>query len=175
MKSVVCTRANPAVIGWARTALNIDVDRAAKRADVSEDVLLAFENGTQSPTLSQLRELAALYKRPVALFFLPVPPPSVKRPRDFRAKSEELSRETLLSIRRTRNVQEAIRLLGGAVGQPTYWASAKAPNADADAARQWLEVTDEEQLSAKDAADFFQLLAARTRHQGHSSPTTQLS
>src|ERR1700726_2905498 len=100
MKSVVCTSANPTVIEWARKSLNIDVERAAKRAEVSEDVLRAFENGTQSPTLSQLRELAGLYKRPVAMFFLSAPPPAVKGPRDYRAKSEELSRETLLSIRR---------------------------------------------------------------------------
>lgn len=175
MSSVPCTRANPSVIRWARTTLNIEPERAAKRAGLTEDVLKAVEHGTQSATLAQLRALAELYKRPVAVFFLPEPPKKVRLPHDYRSGAQELSRETLLSIRRSRNVQEGIRLLSSETPAPQYWTRAARAKADADAARQWLGISDLDQLESKTSLDFFRLAASRLEQRGiqvllHSFP-----
>lgn len=175
MSSVFCTRANPMVIRWARTTLNIEPDRAAKRAGVTEAVLKAVEDGTQAATLAQLRALAELYKRPVAVFFLPQPPRKVRLPHDYRSGAHELTRETLLSIRRARNVQEGIRLLSSETPAPQYWPRAAGAKADADAARRWLGISDLDQLESKTSLDFLRIAASRLEQRGiqvllHSFP-----
>src|SRR5712691_10454009 len=62
------------VLEWARKNAGISVDVAAKRAGVKPERLEAWERGEANPTISQLRALAAAYRRPLALFYLSEPP-----------------------------------------------------------------------------------------------------
>ena len=64
----------PDVLRWAREMAGLDLDVAAKRANVSVDKLEAAEAGSRSLTLNQARKLADVYERPFALLFLPEPP-----------------------------------------------------------------------------------------------------
>ena len=66
-----------------------------------------WENGDGRPTVAVLRELATLYRRPLAALLLPTPRPTPV-PADFRAgdKKGKLSRDTLLSLRRATRLRE---------------------------------------------------------------------
>lgn len=62
----------------------MDVAIAAKRVRVTADRLRGWEEGSASPSVAQLRQLAEVYKRPLAAFFLPEPPPDHPLPVDYR-------------------------------------------------------------------------------------------
>jgi Zn-dependent peptidase ImmA (M78 family)/DNA-binding XRE family transcriptional regulator len=62
------------VLEWARIEAGLPPERAAKRAGVSPDRLLAWEHGDAKPTLRQAQTLAKLYHRPLSIFFLPEKP-----------------------------------------------------------------------------------------------------
>lgn len=74
----------PAVLRWAREGMGVSVDDAAARAKITAERLLSWEAGEAEPTLAKLRDLAALYQRPLAVFLLPEPPRDYETPRDFR-------------------------------------------------------------------------------------------
>jgi Zn-dependent peptidase ImmA (M78 family) len=160
MSSVLCTNSNPDVIKWSRTSLNIDRERAATVAGIDVDHLDQIEAGTSPPTLSQLRSLAGLYKTPIATFFLPASPSDVAEPRDFRTRSGPLSRETLLSIRRARAVQNFIRHFE-VPNEQVFWPQNDNPQQAAHLAREWLGLTDEIQLGSRDASHFFRWLTTK--------------
>jgi Zn-dependent peptidase ImmA (M78 family)/transcriptional regulator with XRE-family HTH domain len=157
MSSVYCNKSNPKVIAWARATLNIELERAAKKAEVSIDQLSSIEIGSAVPTLVQLRRLAELYKQPVAVFFLPEPPPTPAEPKDYRTKQGPLSRETLLSIRKARRVQQFVGRLSD-VQSPTFWNPGSTVAQSASACREWLGLSDETQLKAKEAKDLFNFI-----------------
>lgn len=96
---------------WARKAAGLDQGEAAKKAGVDLDRLIAWEAGEKRPTIAQLRELARVYKRPLAIFYLPEPPTDYQPLRDYRrlpdAESGRLSPLLLATIRRARAVREA--------------------------------------------------------------------
>lgn len=83
MVSVIAP-ATPEVLRWARTSADVDLDTAAKRAKVTPERIDAWESGHEPPTLAKLRDLAKLYQRPLAVFFLPEPPLDFDAMRDFR-------------------------------------------------------------------------------------------
>ncbi len=72
------------VIVWARKTAGWDSVRAAKRLGVSESMLLSWESGAKLPTIKQLRAIAELYKRPLAVLLLPKPPRDFDALRDLR-------------------------------------------------------------------------------------------
>jgi Zn-dependent peptidase ImmA (M78 family) len=74
----------PSVLKWARESIGASLGDAAKRANVSVARVEAWEAGEAEPTLAKLRELAKLYQRPLAIFFLPEPPLDYESLRDFR-------------------------------------------------------------------------------------------
>lgn len=80
----VLAPATPEVLKWARTSADVDLDTAAKRAKVTPDRVDAWERGDEPPTLAKLRDLAKLYQRPLAVFFLPEAPLDFDSMRDFR-------------------------------------------------------------------------------------------
>jgi Zn-dependent peptidase ImmA (M78 family)/DNA-binding XRE family transcriptional regulator len=67
---------NPAVLKWARKESGYGPEQAAKRAGVSPEKLLAWEEeeGLAKPTLRQAQALAKFYHRQLGVFFLPQPP-----------------------------------------------------------------------------------------------------
>lgn len=99
----------PSILKWARETLGKGVDEVAKRLDLSGSIIEKWESGEKNPTLKQLRELAAFYKRPLAAFFLAAPPQEAALPVDFRTLSKTVkklfSEKTRLALRRARRLQ----------------------------------------------------------------------
>jgi Zn-dependent peptidase ImmA (M78 family) len=178
MPTVVCTKSNPRMLSWARRSVNVSVEQAAKRLRVEDDHYKDIEQGAQHPTLSQLRKLALLYKRPLAVFFMAEPPADAKKPTDFRSHDGELTKKTLLSIRRARYIQKNYKLLlDETVKSPALWRNADDVAATAELARNWLGLTDEKQLEVKDSKELFSLLVERLQERNilvllHSFPIT---
>ncbi len=61
---------NHDILAWARKTINYDIDIAAKRIKVDVEKLLSWERGEDLPSISQLRRISTIYKRPVSIFFL---------------------------------------------------------------------------------------------------------
>lgn len=75
---------NPALLVWARESAGLDLDEAAAKLDVDEERLAAWEAGQEQPSIPQLRNMAELYKRPLAVLYLPEPPTAFLPMHDFR-------------------------------------------------------------------------------------------
>ncbi|MDT0388276.1 XRE family transcriptional regulator [Streptomyces dubilierae] len=76
------------LLEWARRTAGFDKTLAAKRLAVKEERLSAWESGELQPTINQLRNMAKLYKRPLAVLLLPAPPKEFDALRDFRRTGE---------------------------------------------------------------------------------------
>lgn len=77
----------PTVMVWARTTAGYGVPEAAKRLAVKEQTLDKWEAGEVAPTVTQLRNAATVYRRPLAALLLPEPPDEESRPlADFRRR-----------------------------------------------------------------------------------------
>ncbi len=108
----------PAVLRWARESANMTAEEVATRLKKPVELIAAWEAGHDAPTYPQLETLAyRVYKRPLALFFMPVPPDEPKPRAEFRslpdADLRHLSRETTLLIRKARAFQAALIELYG--------------------------------------------------------------
>jgi Zn-dependent peptidase ImmA (M78 family)/transcriptional regulator with XRE-family HTH domain len=77
----------PALLIWARESAGMSVDVAAQKAAVKPDKLAEWENGISRPSVSQLRKLAGVYRRPLAAFYLAEPPRRFQVMHDFRRPS----------------------------------------------------------------------------------------
>lgn len=103
---------NPEVLLWARESAGFRVEEAAKKAQLKSEKLLACEYGEQRLTISQLRKLSNVYKRPLAFFYLPKPPVSEidSDIQDFRRLNAEeeksFSPELRIEIRKTKYRRE---------------------------------------------------------------------
>lgn len=75
---------NPDVLEWARTSASYSRPAAAEKMSMEQDVLAAWETGDDQPSIAQLRKLAALYKRPLAVLYLPERPMTFQSMHDFR-------------------------------------------------------------------------------------------
>jgi Zn-dependent peptidase ImmA (M78 family)/transcriptional regulator with XRE-family HTH domain len=113
---------NPELLVWARRAAGFEAEAAAERLRVAPERLRAWEAGEAPPTVAQLRAVARLYKRPLAVFYLPEPPLDFQPLRDFRRLPEaelgRLSPELLAVIRRARAVREAAMELRELADEP---------------------------------------------------------
>ncbi len=94
----------PSVLIWARETSGLTTQIAAKKVGVSADRLAAWESDEQKPTFAQLRKLATVYKRPLAIFYLEEPPKGFAPMHDFRRAAEHArltnSPELTLEVRR---------------------------------------------------------------------------
>lgn len=80
----------PAVLRWARERAGYTVEEVAARLKVKPARVASWEAGTAPVTIRRLDALAALYRRPTALFYLAEPPSEEEHaPTDFRAKPSE--------------------------------------------------------------------------------------
>lgn len=78
----------PDLLEWARKSAGYkSLAEAAAKIGVKEEKLASWEAGTDKPTVTQLRKIAEVYKRPIAVFYLPAPPKSVDVLHDFRTVS----------------------------------------------------------------------------------------
>ncbi|MYD35711.1 MAG: ImmA/IrrE family metallo-endopeptidase [Dehalococcoidia bacterium] len=74
----------PGLLRWARQTAGFDVAMAAKKAKVDALKLESWEQGTSRPSIPQLRKIAKVYQRPIAVFYLPEPPQGFTVPKDYR-------------------------------------------------------------------------------------------
>jgi len=95
---------------WARESIGMSVADVAVRLKRQAIEIESWERGDTSPTYAQLEALAYdLYKRPLAVFFLPTPPKEASPRQEFRTLPEEdlatLDRDTYLHLRKARAYQ----------------------------------------------------------------------
>ena len=81
----------PELLSWARTTAGLDPVEAARKVAVDVERLTSWETGERRPTIPQLRNLARVYRRPLAAFYLPEPPPDLRPPKDFRRLPGEVA------------------------------------------------------------------------------------
>ena len=95
---------------WTRKSAHLTVKEAAKKVHVKEERLQSWEAGEKRPTIRQLRELGRVYKRPIAVFYLPEPPKNFTPLRDFRrfadTKAGILSPKLQFETRRAQDRRE---------------------------------------------------------------------
>jgi Zn-dependent peptidase ImmA (M78 family)/transcriptional regulator with XRE-family HTH domain len=77
---------NPPLISWARESAGFTVPEAAEKLGIDAERLAGWENPAveDGPTIPQLRKLAALFKRPLAVFYLSERPEGFTVMRDLR-------------------------------------------------------------------------------------------
>lgn len=103
---------NPDILVWARESAGFRVEEAAKKAQLKSDKLVACEHGEQRLTITQLRKLSNVYKRPLAFFYLPKPPePEIDSSiQDFRrlnvGEEKQFSPELRVEIRKIKYRRE---------------------------------------------------------------------
>ena len=74
MPSYQAIAVNPSLLAWARVESGYATDRIARRLQVKEERVEAWEKGERQPTLRQVEELARFFHRPLSVFFMPRPP-----------------------------------------------------------------------------------------------------
>jgi transcriptional regulator with XRE-family HTH domain len=74
----------PALLIWARERAGLPLEEAASRLGIEVERLQQWEQGTDRPSIAQLRKIGELYKRPLAVFFLSEPPQGFDPQREFR-------------------------------------------------------------------------------------------
>ena len=94
----------PEMLSWARRSSGYELEAVAKKVSVTPERLALWETGESRPTIKQLRKLADVYKRPMAVFYLPEPPRGFQAMKDFRTPQGRwlgaMSPELTLSIRK---------------------------------------------------------------------------
>ncbi|MFC1783082.1 ImmA/IrrE family metallo-endopeptidase [Planctomycetota bacterium] len=100
----------PEVMLWARKKSGYSVEDAAGKIGRPVEEIQAWELGKLKPTLAQARNASEVYKRPLAVFFLPEPPKDFDTLRDFRKLPKDIpaeySPQLAYIIRRIRNRQQ---------------------------------------------------------------------
>jgi Zn-dependent peptidase ImmA (M78 family) len=103
----------PSVIQWARKQAKFSIVEAARKIQRPVDDIQDWENGSLRPSIPQARKAAQVYRRPLAVFYLPEPPIEFSTLRDFRVLPDnairEYSPELSLLIRTTTYRQEWTR------------------------------------------------------------------
>lgn len=88
--AAIKARVKPAMLRWARGRAKVKIEDAAKAAHVPVERVQDWErdDSADTPTLGQLRNLAAAYHFPLAVFYLSEPPMDFAPLRDFRRLRE---------------------------------------------------------------------------------------
>jgi Zn-dependent peptidase ImmA (M78 family) len=101
---------NREILKWARTSARVSLEKAAKTISKTStsDKIKEWESpdGKQSPSLSQLKKLARLYRRPIEVFSLPYVPKEFPRLKDFRSNKDELDTAVIFIMREIQEKQE---------------------------------------------------------------------
>lgn len=113
MKSIPVEGIQPSVLRWARESGGLELDEVAMRLKRRVEEIEAWEAGEKAPTWPQLEKLAyQIYKRPIALFFLPEPPAEIPPIIEFRTlpvvEMKQLFPDTRLHIRKAHAYQLAL-------------------------------------------------------------------
>jgi Zn-dependent peptidase ImmA (M78 family)/DNA-binding XRE family transcriptional regulator len=113
----------PELLIWARKSAGLTLTDVAKKTQVSEDKLNEWETGKSKLSVSQLRKLAKVYKRPIAVFYLPEPPKTFDALRDYRiiygTQTKEISPHLRLEIRKAQYRREIALEISELLGEQT--------------------------------------------------------
>ncbi|MGE0454273.1 MAG: ImmA/IrrE family metallo-endopeptidase [Vicinamibacteria bacterium] len=163
MATSVKALVRPELLEWARTSAHLPIADAARKAQVKEEQLTAWERGEGQPSIPQLRKLARAYKRPLAVFYLPKRPKRFQALHDFRRPHEgvpkDQSPELAYEVRRARHRREiALDLFRDLNGEDPKAFSLTAtvdddPEEVASRLREYLGVTRDERASWKNTYD----------------------
>lgn len=88
----------PIVLKWARESARLSLDTISEKLKITVEKLSSWEDGTDQPTVKQAEKLAKLYRRPLAVFFLPDRPKDFDTLRDFRRKDHRREYSTALTF-----------------------------------------------------------------------------
>jgi Zn-dependent peptidase ImmA (M78 family)/DNA-binding XRE family transcriptional regulator len=103
----------PSVLIWAREQSGFSQNDIAIKLKKSLSEIAAWENGEYYPSISQARKLSEIYRRPLAVFYLPQPPAYFETLRDYRKVPDQdtraFSHELYDTIRRSSEHQEWLR------------------------------------------------------------------
>jgi len=161
MAARVKSTINPALLTWARETAGFTPAEAAKRLKIDEGRLAAWEDPADedAPSIPQLRKVAALFKRPLAVFYLEEVPPRFAVMRDLRrlpgVGARSYSPAVQLEIRAANERRELALELAADLEQeiPRFTLSAtmeEDPEAIGEGIRTALGVTTELQLHWRD-------------------------
>jgi len=110
MKKSIEALVKSELLVWARKTSGFELIQAANKIKIKPELLESWEKGEKKPTISQLRKLGKLYKRPLAVFYLSEPPYDFQPLKDFRrfpSKAKKLqSPELLFEIRKAQSRRE---------------------------------------------------------------------
>lgn len=115
MKAEPVVGIQPSVIRWARESMGMSIEDVAHKLKKSSEEVMAWESeGGASPTYSQLENLAyRVFKRPLAVFFLPAPPDEISPVREFRTLPDtdlqSLHADTFLHVRKAHAYQLTLK------------------------------------------------------------------
>jgi len=100
----------PSVLKWARESARVSIGSAAAKVAVTSEKLTEWEEGQDQPTIRQGEILAKFYRRPFALFFLPVIPRDFQPLQDFRrGPAQLLGTASIFIIREIQQKQAWLR------------------------------------------------------------------
>jgi Zn-dependent peptidase ImmA (M78 family) len=151
----------PEIFRWARLTVGLSISDVATMLKRPSEEVEAWESGDDAPTYPQLEKLAyQVYKRPLAMFFLPTPPDEAMPEHEFRtlphADFQSLHRDTYLQIRRAHAYQIALKELFGDSNpiQKSIWKSislspARGVVEQAQLIREYFQITIQNQTSWK--------------------------
>jgi len=141
---------------WARQDARLSVEEASRKVQVKPERLRSWESGAARPTVNQLRKLAAAYKRPLAIFYLPEPPKDFAPMKDCRRLPGEVagveSAQLRYEIRRAHATRElALELFQLSEAAPPALSLAASLTEDEERVakrfRQGLRISYDEQVS----------------------------
>lgn len=105
----------PSVLRWARESMGMSIEDVAHKLKKSSEEVMAWESEDGvSPTYSQLENLAyKVFKRPLAVFFLPAPPDEIPPVREFRTLPhtdlQTLHADTYVQVRKAHAYQLTLK------------------------------------------------------------------
>lgn len=118
----------PQILIWARESSGLSVTDVAKQIKKPESLIAEWEAGISEPSYALLEKLAyTIYKRPMAVFFFPVPPEEPKTNNEFRTLPEsdllQLHPNTRINIRNAHAYQNTLKELFQNVNpeQKPFW------------------------------------------------------
>lgn len=165
----------PEVMRWARERSKFSIADAASKIGRPENDLISWEDGTLLPSIAQARKASEVYKRPLAVFYLPEPPTDFETLRDFRvipgSDSRDYSPKLALLIRNTIYKQRWMGefLEDEGVNQLEFVGSARLNNSPDDIANQirnTLSVSIEDQISCSNRRDSLRYWINKTENAG---------
>ena len=166
MSKSIPIEVNPEVLKCLRESSGWKMEEVGKRLGTSPETISEFEAGKKSPTLTQLRGLSELYKRPLASFFLSKPKEEKSLPKDYRFlpnRANVFDKKTILVIRRSRSLQSIGKELSLNIRYETVTKTKKAaltdnPELIAAEYRELFALDLEKQRKLKDAYKLFAYL-----------------